>query len=79
MAKRNDLINKKIRRELKESKEKIESVHLFDKENEVCKNAEYITKNKQLVNVGCKNLRENGSSHCSDCSYKYAVKKYERN
>jgi len=41
------------------------------KENVVCKNAEFVEDEETpVVNIGCKNLRVNGSSRCNDCKTK---------
>lgn len=43
--------------------------------NDVCKNKELVPDKDiqgQFVNIGCKNLRANGSSRCSECSKKHA-------
>lgn len=50
-------------------------------DNAVCKNAEFVEETvkdfsiKFKKNVGCKNLRADGSSHCSKCSKKHNAKK----
>lgn len=80
MSKRNTLENKKLRRESNFKDEFVNTPEVKYTQNDVCKNASFVKDEvkKTLINVGCKNLRVDGSSHCTDCSYKHLMEKFDK-
>lgn len=44
---------------------------ITEKENAICSNSEFVEDEETpLMNIGCKNLRINGSSRCDECKTK---------
>lgn len=54
------------------------------KPNSICGNSTFLIDvdangKKQKKNIGCNNIRQNGSRFCVDCSYNYNKQKHDKN